>query len=161
MFSQLKSPLYLACSYINVTSQDDWEISLDSAKINGKALAFPNTAKGAIVDSGSSFIAGPSSTVDALYAQIPGAQRDTTDALFRDFDLWSLPCDTNARVSLSFGGNEWSIQPEDLIQEPVGKGKDGKEHCVGAFIGLSSGNDHLGSWLIGELRYPAGRKLAR
>lgn len=137
-----------ACSYINVIPNSGWSIPLESIKLDGKVIRLPNTATDATIDSGTALLVAPRSVTTAVYAQIPGSER-RTENVDPSTDVYSIPCDISVRVSLGFGGKDWVIDPADITTEAVGKGKEGKEHCIGAIFGLSE-DAGLASWIIGE-----------
>ena len=59
-----------------------------------------------ILDSGTTLMAGPADGVSAFYAAIPGSQEIDTEN-----GIWGIPCDTQVAVSVSWGGQTWSIDP--------------------------------------------------
>lgn len=136
-------------SYTDVVEQTSWQIPFDSVKVDGKVLPLPDDFRQvAHFDSGTSFVIGPLTAIAAAYARIAGSERKNM-VDYPDFDTYSIPCDTKVHLSLSFSGKEWAMNPADLVGAPQGKGKDGKEHCMGTLIGVDKGTP-ITSWLIGE-----------
>ncbi|KAF8893598.1 aspartic peptidase domain-containing protein [Infundibulicybe gibba] len=85
----------------------------------------------AIIDTGTTFIAGPTEGVRAIWNAVPA-------------------CATNVTISLSFGGKPWSINPADINLGRLGP------LCLGAIFDLSMGSDFVGdpggpSWVVGEV----------
>lgn len=139
-----------AGSYINVATPNNWLIHLDSIKLNGKTLAMPRSKLDSIaaIDSGTTSIIGPDSVVEAYHAQIPGAQRWEAEDTY-GLVVWSIPCDTDAKVSLGFGGKDWQISASDLTEKSTVKGKE--HYCLStiqAFGTLNDGGGYPG-WLVG------------
>jgi hypothetical protein len=74
--------------------------------VNGKNVTLPQTVVNttqdasrltAVFDTGDSFPQLPKSMVQAIYADVPGAQFRSDD------NVWSLPCDSEINVVFYFG----------------------------------------------------------
>jgi cathepsin D len=114
------------------------------------------------IDTGTTLVGGPSEQIGELYAQIPGSAVGTGNYegyyTYRTHSLYlqlitradfSLACSTTVNVALSFGGQSWSISPDDFKLTKLSNGQ-----CLGAFFVLSdqqqsSGNNEI-SWIIGD-----------
>lgn len=82
-------------------------IAMDGMKVKGTDVSFPssvvpdihNAGKFAVVlDTGTSVLVLPSSLVDSIYSQVPGAVHVNTS-----LGQWALPCDGAVNVTFSFG----------------------------------------------------------
>lgn len=99
----------------NGTSFPTWALTLDGLTVNGTQYTLnssvPQVPSGkslVILDSGYySTIVSPD-IVDFIYSNISGA------AYFKEVDAWIIPCNMPANLSLTFGGQEYLMDPLDL-----------------------------------------------
>ncbi|KAF8164616.1 aspartic peptidase domain-containing protein [Mycena galopus ATCC 62051] len=82
-------------------------------------------------------IYGPEADVQAIYAAIPGSS-ESVETVFQ------FPCNTTMEISVSFGGQTWSISPQDMNQGPV---SGGSSDCFGAVGGITGAQSP--SWRFG------------
>ena len=66
------------------------------------------TGRSAILDTGTTLIVAPPADAAAVHQLIDGAQDDGQGG-------FTIPCDTNATVALTFGGQEFAIDTRDLV----------------------------------------------
>ncbi|CAG8706698.1 8350_t:CDS:1 [Racocetra persica] len=111
-FSSLISPKGLPKGF--------WAIKQDDALVNGKPVI--SSARTAIIDTGTTALVIPSSDAAAIHEKIPGSKIND------DKDLYFIPCNTTAVVSLRFGGVDFSIPSKDLFLSQNGA------QCVSAII---------------------------
>lgn len=129
------------------------------------------------IDTGTSLIGAPTTAVDAIFAQIPGA-RPADDPNRKGYYYVSLlitsftllieashltesiidnlqfPCDTTVRVAFTFNSIIWSIHPSDFNLGRVGV----EGMCLGAFFSLEAGSttvegaesDDGPAWIVGD-----------
>ena len=132
--------------------------------MNGNSV---NIASGrasyAAIDTGTTLVGGPSSTVGALFSQIPGAQAGTgnfdgyyiyressiiitLDEAFTLFCSAIIACNTTVTVQMGFGNSSqtWAISPDDFKLSELDEGE-----CLGAFFELSGGGS-APPWIIGD-----------
>ena len=60
------------------------------------------------------------------------------------FDNLLTACDTEVNTALTFGGQDWSISPDDFIA-----GQISRTECLGAFFDLDTGSS-APSWIVGD-----------
>jgi hypothetical protein len=126
--------------------------------VQGNSITI-DTGTTAVIDTGTTNIGGPSSAIQAIYAQIPNSQPATGDLegyysyrkhisrTSRGKSLkTSLACSTTVNVELSFGGSTWSISPEDFAFTTL---SSGSTECVGAFFETTTGSG-APTWIIGD-----------
>ncbi|KIK76727.1 hypothetical protein PAXRUDRAFT_835246 [Paxillus rubicundulus Ve08.2h10] len=74
----------------------------------GNPVSMPSgSASYATIDTGTTLVAGPSSSIAGIYAQIPGSSPGTA-------------CTPEVNVEISFGGPSWAISPADLQFQILG-----------------------------------------
>jgi cathepsin D len=130
--------------YQNLDSASYWVLTLSNLTVNSKSVTIPSSSQVAI-DTGTTLIGGPSAQISALFAQIPGSAVGTGN--YEGY--YTYPCSTTVNVALSFGGQSWSISPDDFKLTRLSNGQ-----CLGAFFVLSdqqqsSSNNEI-SWIIGD-----------
>ncbi|KAJ7678506.1 aspartic peptidase domain-containing protein [Mycena rosella] len=123
----------------NVNTGGFWEANLDAVTVNGEDVGLVN--RSCIWDTGTTLLVAPKEDVDAIHSAIPGAKFDTSS------NAWTVPCDTDASVSLVFGGKFFSIRPSDLAFLPVDPNNT-MGACTSAIAeGVSEGPTE---WLVGD-----------
>jgi len=118
-----------------------WVLDITGISVQGKPVSPPaGNYSRAIIDSGTSLLYGPQSSIDQIYAQIPGS---TTWSGASGF--YQYPCNTTVNVSLAFGGANWPIDPSDFMFLQEGN------VCVGAIASIADSTpDSFPSWIIGD-----------
>jgi len=114
-----------------------WQIPLTGLKVNGVAIPLGSSgANWATLDSALPCLYGPTHVVQDLYAKVPGAQEVSAGS---GNYIYTVPCNTVIKLSLSFGGGrDWSIPPDGAKLTESGI-------CVGVIVG----NDRVGGWAVG------------
>ena len=129
--------------------------------MNSNSVSLPSTSSSLVaIDTGTTLVGGPSEQISELYAQIPGSAVGTGNlqgyytyrthslcpCLIAWVDVLSLACSTTVNVALSFGGQNWSISPDDFMLQ-----KMSNNLCLGAFFEIDSSQNNNGvSWIIGD-----------
>ncbi|KAH9030179.1 acid protease [Lactarius hengduanensis] len=120
-------------TYMPVIIRGYWEGLFDSISVNGSTLF---RLENAIIDTGTTQVIGDTQSVQAIYDQIPGSN-DAGDG------TWTIPCEFNTPVSITFSGKAFSISPSTFNLGIA----SGSSDCVGGFGAL----DGLGFWIIGDV----------
>ncbi|GAA5917642.1 hypothetical protein JCM5296_004228 [Sporobolomyces johnsonii] len=122
----------------NVNQQGFWEGAVDDVAVDGQSLNL--SGRTAILDTGTTLLIAPAPDAEAIHAAIPGAQSDGQGG-------FTLPCTTNATLSLTFGGKAFPLQSSDLTFLPVTTNLKGD--CVSS---ISSGTiGGANEWLVGAV----------
>ncbi|KAK4701712.1 hypothetical protein P7C70_g4515, partial [Phenoliferia sp. Uapishka_3] len=116
-----------------------WAIPLEGIHVGGSDLAI--TASSVVIDSGTSLIGAPAAAVNAIYAQISGAE---AISLSGETGYWSYPCNGNVNVTFTFGGIEYEIPSENFNS---GYADTSGTSCLGAVFELDSSSL---PWIIGD-----------
>ncbi|KZV65093.1 aspartic peptidase A1 [Peniophora sp. CONT] len=131
-----------------------WTLSIANATVNGNTVSISSGDTGAVIDTGTTLIGGPSTEVANIYSQISGSE-----ALTGSYDgYYSYPCDTSVTLEFSFGGPSWPISSADF---QLYENADGT--CIGAvFVYESSSSEppsgdgpfkrdtSAPSWIVGD-----------
>ncbi|EFP78010.2 uncharacterized protein PGTG_03966, partial [Puccinia graminis f. sp. tritici CRL 75-36-700-3] len=144
------SAMYLGdVNYISLKSQSYWLIAMDSVSINGQVLT-GSQSNAVAIDTGTSLIGAPTAIVAAVYAQIPGARAATGS--YQGY--YQFPCSANPVLTLTFGGKQYSIAPDDFNVGAVDS--DGKM-CLGSIFAVESSSSSSTTksssspaWIIGD-----------
>ncbi|KAF8876412.1 aspartic peptidase domain-containing protein [Infundibulicybe gibba] len=96
----------------------------------------------------SALIGGPTEYVHAIWNAVPNSQPIENMPGF-----WAFPCSTDVRISLSFGGKLWPIDPADINRGLLPSDAD-KRMCIGAIFDLNIGSGAVrefdnNGWVIG------------
>lgn len=122
----------------NVNANGFWEVPF-TASVGGKDLGL--AGRTAILDTGTSLIIAPAADAQALHAQIPGAKSDGQGG-------FTIPCTTDAQVSFTMGGQNFLIDPRDLLFVPVNQ-NNLKGDCVSGIMSGQIGGPQ--EWLVGDV----------
>ncbi|KLO12797.1 acid protease [Schizopora paradoxa] len=126
-------------TFANVNTQGFWEGAMSDIAVNGQSLGL--NGRTAILDTGTTLIIAPNSDAAAVHAAIPGAQSDGQGG-------FTIPCTSNATVALTFSGQQFDIDPRDILFSPVNP-NDPTGDCVS---GISSGQiGGATEWLVGDV----------
>ncbi|GAB9477549.1 Aspartic protease [Globisporangium polare] len=118
-----------ALTYVPVTDKTYWSVNLDSVGVNDQQLTGVTNA---IVDSGTSFIYGPTDTISSL-ALLVGATTYTDGEYVVDCS------GTYPDVTFTLSGNTFTLTQQDYIFQ------DGTT-CLFAFVGSDDG-----LWILGDV----------
>ncbi|KAL1884317.1 hypothetical protein VTK73DRAFT_11 [Phialemonium thermophilum] len=110
----------------------DWALKMDDLAYNDKKAGV--TGRIAYIDTGTSYVFGPPDDVAALHKLIPGATSS-------DGVTYTVPCDSNLDISVSFSGVEYAISSKDWLS---GRG----EQCTSNIFGHAVVRN---AWLLGDL----------
>lgn len=119
-----------------------WIQQLTALTVQGNSVTLPSGSSSyAAIDTGTTLVGGPSNVITAMYAQIPGAQAGTGD--YEGYFIY--PCSTTVTVTMSFGGQAWSISPADFQLTELSSSQ-----CLGAFFELDISGSGTPSWIVGD-----------
>jgi cathepsin D len=110
-----------------------WTIPMDEVYMNGQALGLTNRA--ATIDTGTTYILIPPADAKTLFARIPGS--------FQSEENYIIPCNSTAKLELSFSGIKYTILPDDYI------GASSTGGCVSTIVGHQSSGPN--DWLVGDV----------
>ncbi|CAG8665279.1 9071_t:CDS:2 [Racocetra persica] len=112
-------------------------IDKNNALVDGNPVfSSPNIT--AIIDTGTSVIFAPPNDTAAIHEKIPGAVFNSQN------NIYIIPCNTTAIVSLRFGGVDYAIPSRDLIFLP----RTGTD-CISAII-PSEFSPTADVWIVGQ-----------
>ncbi|KAI0048762.1 acid protease [Auriscalpium vulgare] len=102
-------------TYVDVTTEGYWQTNFDSIAVNGSIPLFQKSS--CIIDTGTTLIIGPEAAVNAFYAQIPYAAPLVFDgsSVGATSGLYTIPCDFNSTINLSFNKTAFSISPDTFM----------------------------------------------
>ncbi|KDQ27392.1 hypothetical protein PLEOSDRAFT_1089322 [Pleurotus ostreatus PC15] len=126
-----------------------WLLNLAGLTVNGNVV---NVATGnagvSAIDTGTTLIGGPSADVRAIWDAVPGSQPvDGMDGFF------SFPCTQTVRMTISYGGQFWPINPRDMN---LGRLAPGSSQCLGGVFDLGLGSSIVSgggnpNWVVGDV----------
>ncbi|KAF7366269.1 Lysosomal aspartic protease [Mycena sanguinolenta] len=117
------------------SSMTCWALNLSRITAQNKSISVTKSSSLATFDTVTTFILGPPQDVKAIWATIPGSSFDDSSGLYQ------FPCNTTVKVSVSFGGKMWPIDPADINFGPASE----KSQCLGAIAPL----DGTAFWTFG------------
>merc|ERR1711972_805705 len=106
-------------SFVPLSSETYWQVAMDDAKLGGVSVS---STKSAIVDSGTSLLAGPSAEVKAIADKL-GAKT----VMGKEY---TVDCSKDLpELTFTLGGKDYALKKEDLILQQSGSS------CVLGLIG--------------------------
>lgn len=112
-----------------------WEIKVEGLGIDDDEV--DTDARTAIIDTGTAFIFMPKPDAVALHDLIPGSKEATVEA-------FTIPCDTDKKLWIRFGGQKYSISTADWVGDNLGGNT-----CGSNIIGRQTFGDS--QWLVGDV----------
>lgn len=121
--------------FVPLNAETYWQVALDGVKLGGDSVS---TTKCAIVDSGTSLLAGPTAEVTAIANKL-GA----TSVLGKE---WTVDCSkTLPDLTFTLGGNDYSLKQADLILQQSGSS------CVLGLMGIDMPSGQEPLWILGDV----------
>jgi len=122
-------------TYVPLKSATYWEVELDGIKLGSDSVS---TTKKAIVDSGTSLLAGPTAEVNAIAAKL-GATSVGGKA-------WGVNCSAEIPdFTFTVGGKDWVLKKEDLTLEQSGS------TCILGLQGIDIPAPNGPLWIMGDV----------
>lgn len=122
-------------AFVPLTSESYWELALDGVKLGDASVS---STKSAIVDSGTSLLAGPTAEVQAIATKL-GAK----SLLGKE---WTVNCTANLpALTFTLGGKDYTLQKPDLILQQSGS------TCILALIGMDVPAPRGPLWILGDV----------
>jgi len=122
---------------VPLTSESYWEVSLDAMKFGGDAVI--SSPQKAIIDSGTSLLAGPKDAVGAL-AQKVGA----TSVMGKEYVIDCSKKASLPNLEVTLGGKSFELSPNDYVLEVSGQ-------CLFAFVGIDVPPPRGPLWIMGDI----------
>ncbi|KAH8799214.1 aspartic peptidase domain-containing protein [Flagelloscypha sp. PMI_526] len=128
-----------------------WQLNLSAISISNQSIDTTPGNQLAVIDTGTSFIGGPTVEVTTFWSFVPGSEALS----YPNEGFWEYPCSTELDVGLTFaGGRQWKISDEDMVLQRFEAYYDEPAMCAGSFFDLGAtagpftdfGNV---SWIIG------------
>merc|ERR1712039_1155120 len=122
-------------TFVPLSSETYWQVAMDDAKLGGVSVP---TTKSAIVDSGTSLLAGPSAEVKAIADKL-GAKT----VMGKEY---TVDCSKDLpELTFTLGGKEYALKKEDLILQQSGS------QCVLGLMGVDVPAPHGPLWILGDV----------
>jgi len=122
---------------VPLTSETYWQVSLDAMSFGGQAVI--SSAQKAIIDSGTSLLAGPKEQVAALAQKVGATSVAGKEYVVDCAKKASLPA-----LSVTLGGHEFTLTADDYLLQVSGQ-------CLFAFTGIDVPPPHGPLWIMGDV----------
>ncbi|XP_074087466.1 pepsin A-like [Macrotis lagotis] len=120
-------------SWIPLSSQDYWQITMTSVTMNGTEIACKGGCQ-AIVDTGTSLVIGPANGIASIHAAIGAIENDSGEMAVNCSSINNL-----SSIMFSINGMDFPVPAETYIR------KD-KENCYSGFSTIE-----LSQWILGDV----------
>lgn len=118
--------------YYPVSSETYWEMKMDDMTIDGVSVT---KVRKAIVDTGTSMLAGPPSEVKAI------AQKVGATSIGRG--EYTIPCDGGKPIVIVLGGQQFELKPGDVVIPD-------QSLCIFAMVGIDIPAPMGPLWILGD-----------
>jgi len=122
---------------VPLTSETYWEVSLDAMAFGGKPVI--SSAQKAIIDSGTSLLAGPTEQVAALAKQV-GAK----SVLGKEYVVDCSKISALPDLKVTLGGHEFTLTSKDYVLQV-------SSQCLFAFTGIEVPPPRGPLWIMGDV----------
>ncbi|KIK69445.1 hypothetical protein GYMLUDRAFT_80676 [Collybiopsis luxurians FD-317 M1] len=125
-----------------------WLLTVTSLAVQSNQVSLGTSSQLAAIDTGTTLIGGRSEAVQEFYSFVPNSE-----PIVGHPGLYSFPCNTTINTTISFGGKDWQISPEDMNLGPV---SSGSSDCLGGIFDLTLGStisEEPGNpnWVVGDV----------
>jgi hypothetical protein len=121
---------------VPLSSETYWEVSLDAAKYGSTSIA---TNQKAIIDSGTSLLAGPKDAVAAL-----AKQAGATSVMGKEFVIDCGKAKSLPDLTVTLGGKDFTLSSDDYVINVKGQ-------CLFGFIGIDVPAPRGPLWIMGDI----------
>lgn len=125
-----------------IDSTGHWFVPLGGISVNGQLANIKpidnSLPLGALIQSSSLAIYGPSKHVAIIYKSIAGA-KEIDEAK----GIYGVPCDTKDTLAFKLNDQEFELQPSDWVMKPI----DNTKLCQGGIVGYSN----IKYWVMGTV----------
>jgi len=122
---------------VPLTSETYWEVSLDAMSFGGEAVV--SSPSKAIIDSGTSLLAGPSDQVAAL-----ARQAGATSIMGKEYVVDCAKADALPALKFTLGGHDFVLEAKDYVLRVSGQ-------CLFAFMGIDVPAPRGPLWIMGDV----------
>jgi len=122
---------------VPLTSETYWEVSLDKMTFGGDAVV--SSSQKAIIDSGTSLLAGPKESVDALAKKV-GA----TLVMGKEYTIDCSKVGSLPSLTVTLGGKDFTLEGSDYV---INAGNQ----CLFAFMGIDVPAPRGPLWIMGDV----------
>ncbi|KAG9122595.1 Type I transmembrane sorting receptor [Ceratobasidium sp. 392] len=126
-------------TYVSLTSKTYW-LTTGSSSV-GSTVGYSGAM---IIDSGTTIIVGPTSSVKTWWSKVPNSAACST-SVCGTTGYYTYLCASPPTVSFTFGGKSFTIPSADFN---LGTVDNAGTRCVGAIVGTSGVPDN--AWIVGD-----------
>uniref|UniRef100_A0A3Q2LQ02 Pepsin A n=1 Tax=Equus caballus TaxID=9796 RepID=A0A3Q2LQ02_HORSE len=124
--------------WVPVSEEAYWQITVDSITMNGESIACSGGCQ-AIVDTGTSLLAGPPSAIDNIQSYIGASEDYSSEAVISCSSIDSLP-----DIVFTINGVEFHLSPSAYILEE-------DDSCISGFEGMDLDTSSGELWILGDV----------
>merc|ERR1712048_803247 len=121
-------------TYVPLQSKSYWQISLDGLKLDGSSVG---STPYAIVDSGTSLMAGPTSDVQAIASSL-----SLTSVLGKEY---TVDCSKQYTITYTLNGKDFVLDQNDMIIQNSGG------QCLFGMMGIDVPAPRGPLWILGDV----------
>jgi len=128
-------------SYIPLSAKTYWQVDMASVEVSGASATVCDGGCQAIMDTGTSLIAGPKKEIDAINHAIGATIIPITgEAIVNCAKIPEMP-----KISFGLGGKTYVLEAKDYVLQIT---QMGVTQCLSGFMGLDTPD---GLWILGDV----------
>uniref|UniRef100_A0A5F5PGP5 Pepsin A n=1 Tax=Equus caballus TaxID=9796 RepID=A0A5F5PGP5_HORSE len=124
--------------WVPVSNEGYWQITMDSVTVNGESIACSGGCQ-AIVDTGTSLLAGPTSAIDNIQSYLGFSEDSSGEGVISCSSIYSLP-----DIVFTLNGVEFPLRPSAYILEE-------DDSCISGFEGMDLDTSSGELWILGDV----------
>nr|XP_044606073.1 pepsin A-like [Equus asinus] len=138
IFSGIDSSYYSgSLHWVPVSEDAYWQITVDSITMNGESITCSGGCQ-ALVDTGTSLLAGPPSAIDNIQSYIGASEDYSSEGVISCSSIDSLP-----DIVFTINGVEFPLSPSAYILEE-------DDSCISGFEGMDLDTSSGELWILGD-----------
>lgn len=131
-------------TYIPLTQETYWQVHMNGIKVSGSSSSYCSGGCNAILDTGTSLIAGPAAEIEKLNKQLGATKTPLLpEYMFDCSKIGSLP-----NIAFTLNGTDFVLSGKDYVLQITAQGAT---QCLSGFMGINLPPTIGPMWILGDV----------
>lgn len=130
-------------NYVPLSAATYWQLKMEGIMVGGKSSPYCSGGCQAIVDTGTSLLAGPVAEVEKLNTELGATKAIANEYMFDCSKIPSLP-----DVTFAINGEQYVLHGSDYVLQ-ISAG--GQTQCLSGFMGIDLPSNLGPQWILGDV----------